>query len=355
MERGCAARYKGLSDCVDEPKNSTDTDEVTTPLASEAVEEQTTIKVLTTSTESQVESTSTEEAESQKAEPTPVSEEEEDYRDEESAEETTTGVPPQEEHQKETPTSTEAMKTTTTAERTTTTAERTTTSSTTSTSTQTSTTTSKRTTTTTSRATSPETTATRTTTSYVPRTTRYTTTQAPTPTTTTAHVEQLRALPDMPHIPLREDPEEDSEEMRNMERKPQTTSRRTTTTTSMRTTTRATTTPVRIVPPMRKTPVNEPNRELEPSRAEKSQFISPAVKSEGAVPDPSDEETTTQEDPDTKPTTSLINVYEVTTLAVKNKEVHEQWKAPVPWWAAVAVGFLVSVIVAWAVVFYLRK
>uniref|UniRef100_A0A0K0DQU9 Flocculation protein FLO11-like n=1 Tax=Angiostrongylus cantonensis TaxID=6313 RepID=A0A0K0DQU9_ANGCA len=50
---------------------------------------------------------------------------------------------------------------------------------------------------------------------------------------------------------------------------------------------------------------------------------------------------------------SLISVHEVTTLAAKNRE--EEPKTIVPWWSAVVLGFFVSVITAWVVLFFLRK
>ncbi|EYB93186.1 hypothetical protein Y032_0185g1034 [Ancylostoma ceylanicum] len=338
MERGCTASYKGRA-CVDDPKNGTDTGDATTSVTDVSVEESTTSKTTTSSTEShtlpeakevsattladelttELETLGTTSGEEEKEETTTVAKRDTTY----AAMSTTMD---------EIPTSTEAMFTSTTTERRTTVP---------STSTRTTTT---RKETTTSRTTQ-TTTAGQTTTLYTPRTTRYTTTQVPKDTTTT-HVEELRLLPDVAHT---------------QPAQPRTTERKQLITTSMRTTTHATTTPVRTAPPVRKEPVVEQIRELEPAKSERVQFVSPPVmsdevqKPEEQDAESSEDEATTQANGEKEATSSLISVYEVTTSAVKNREVQQQWKAPVPWWGAVIMGFLVSVIVAWAVVFFLRK
>ncbi|KAK6062013.1 hypothetical protein COOONC_00309, partial [Cooperia oncophora] len=78
-------------------------------------------------------------------------------------------------------------------------------------------------------------------------------------------------------------------------------------------------------------------------------FFSPAMR------DDQQQKTRKSSGDEKKATSSLITVYEVTTQAVKNRESQEEWKAPMPWWAAVVLGFLVSVIAAWIVVFIIRK
>ncbi|VDK56315.1 unnamed protein product [Cylicostephanus goldi] len=138
----------------------------------------------------------------------------------------------------------------------------------------------------------------------------------------------------------------------------ETSTRRPTTTTSTRATTATSTAPrtTTSASAERRVPVLERAREIEPARAEKSKFISAAQKNDD-VPDRavSESESSTQANGDKRSSPSLITVYEVTTSAVKNREIHETYKPPVPWWVAVAVGFIVSVVIAWAVVILLRK
>ncbi|KAK6766711.1 hypothetical protein RB195_026161 [Necator americanus] len=384
MERGCAASYKGLSDCVDDPKNSTEPNDITTSVTDVATEEEnagsekeelttesytlpaatdvpvTSAEVVLTTTTTAATTTETLSTTSEADEITTAwrgttlaaistaSKEEETST--EAARTSTEAIRTSTEAVQ---TSTEPIRTSTEAIRTSTEAIQTSiaTDRTTSSPTPSRETTTTRGETTTSRTTHPVIVATRTTTVYTPRTTRYTTTQIH-DETTTAQIEEFRLLPDMPHVQKQTDPPEQS----STEKKQLTTS-------SMRTTTqRFTTTPVRTIPPAINEPIVEPSSELEPARTEKSHLISTAKNlDEEPESDPptisseeyEEEENSTQTNGEKIDTSSLISVYEVTTLAVKNRE--EQWKPSVPWWAAVAMGFLVSVIVAWAVVFLLRK
>ncbi|VDP09426.1 unnamed protein product [Heligmosomoides polygyrus] len=92
------------------------------------------------------------------------------------------------------------------------------------------------------------------------------------------------------------------------------------------------------------------------SRNEPENFFSPAMRNEKPQkPKSSEGSTRKTADGEKVATSSLISVYEVTTLAVKNREAQDGWKPPVPWWSAVAFGFLVSVIAAWAVLLFLKK
>ncbi|WKY15668.1 hypothetical protein Q1695_000841 [Nippostrongylus brasiliensis] len=83
-------------------------------------------------------------------------------------------------------------------------------------------------------------------------------------------------------------------------------------------------------------------------------FFSPAIRNDEASGSSTEKASTIATEDNKKPSSSLISVYEVTTLAVKNRE-NEEWKAPIPWWSAVVLGFVVSVVAAWAVVFLLKK
>ncbi|KAK6033163.1 hypothetical protein OSTOST_00626 [Ostertagia ostertagi] len=95
----------------------------------------------------------------------------------------------------------------------------------------------------------------------------------------------------------------------------------------------------------------------EPRAAESESIFSPAMRDEQQpkTRKSSGESSKKASGDEKKATSSLISVYEVTTQAVKNRESQEEWKAPVPWWSAVILGFLVAVITAWVVVFIIRK
>ncbi|KIH58656.1 hypothetical protein ANCDUO_11134, partial [Ancylostoma duodenale] len=343
LESGCAASYKARA-CADDPKNVTDTEDATNSVTDVSAEGSTISETTNLSTEShtvpetkEVSATTLADVLKTELETLSATSEEEEKEETTTIGKRDTTYAAMSTTMDELPTSTEAMFTSTTTERRTTPL---------STSTR-RTTTHKETTT--SRTTQPVTTASRTTTAYTPRTTRYTTTHVPKQTTTT-RIEELRLLPDVAHTQQQNEPAQQ-----------RTTERKQLTITSMRTTTHATTTSVWTAPPVREEPVVEQIRELEPAKAEKAQFISPPVMSE-TVHKPEEQaaespeaDNTTQASGDKVASSSLISVYEVTTLAVKNKEVQQQWKPPVPWWGAAAMGFLVSVIAAWAVVFFLRK
>uniref|UniRef100_A0A7I4Z5X7 Secreted protein n=1 Tax=Haemonchus contortus TaxID=6289 RepID=A0A7I4Z5X7_HAECO len=91
-------------------------------------------------------------------------------------------------------------------------------------------------------------------------------------------------------------------------------------------------------------------------RKDTGSIFSPAMRiNEQPIPQESLGKSSKRASEETNSTSSLISVYEVTTQAVKNKEMQEEWKAPLPWWSAAVLGFLVSVIVAWVVVLILRK
>ncbi|RCN46151.1 hypothetical protein ANCCAN_07810 [Ancylostoma caninum] len=343
LESGCAASYKARA-CADDPKNGTDKEDATTSVTDVSAEGSTISETTNPSTEShtvpeskEVSATTLADALTKELETLSATSEEEENEETTTVAKRDTTYAAVSTTMDELPTSSEAMFTSTTTERRTTPL---------STSTRTTTT---RKETTTSRTTQAVTTPSRTTTVYTPRTTRYTTTQVPRETTTT-RIEELRLLPDVAHAQQQTEPAQQ-----------RITERKQLTTTSMGTTTHATTTSVRTAPPMREEPVVEQIREMEPAKSERAQFISPPVRSETVqkpeeqAAEPSEVDNTTQANGEKVATSSLISVYEVTTLAVKNKEVQQQWKPPVPWWGAAAMGFLVSVIAAWAVVFFLRK
>ncbi|PIO73700.1 hypothetical protein TELCIR_04319 [Teladorsagia circumcincta] len=95
----------------------------------------------------------------------------------------------------------------------------------------------------------------------------------------------------------------------------------------------------------------------ESKAAESESIFSPAIRDEqqAKTRKSSGESSKKASGDEKKATSSLISVYEVTTQAVKNRESQEEWKAPVPWWSAVILGFLVAVITAWVVVLIIRK